>query len=140
LKTANSRRTVPLPQSVADALAAHLAEFGPGREGFIFTAPEGGPVRGTRFREVWRRTLQSAGMVRVRPHDLRHFYASLLIDAGESVKVVQDRLGHASATVTLDTYGHLWPNSEERTRAAVDRVLLSSAVSDRCHGEVTAPR
>jgi integrase len=105
LKTANSRRTVPLPQSVADALAAHLAEFGPGREGFILTAPEGGPVRGTRFRDVWRRTLQSAGMVRVRPHDLRHFYASLLIDAGESVKVVQDRLGHASATVTLDTYG-----------------------------------
>ena len=56
-------------------------------------------------------------------HDLRHFYASLLIRHGESVKVVQDRLGHASAMETLDTYGHLWPDSEDRTRAAVDAVL-----------------
>jgi integrase len=56
-------------------------------------------------------------------HHLRHFYASLLIHHGESVKVVQDRLGHSSATMTLDTYGHLWPDSEDSTRAAVDTVL-----------------
>ncbi|MCP4385394.1 MAG: tyrosine-type recombinase/integrase, partial [Hyphomicrobiales bacterium] len=55
--------------------------------------------------------------------DLRHFYASLLIDAGEPVKVVQARLGHASASETLDTYAHLWPDNEERTRAAVNEVL-----------------
>jgi hypothetical protein len=53
-------------------------------------------------------------------HDLRHYYASLLIHAGESVKTVQARLGHASAIETLDTYGHLWPDSEDRTRQAVD--------------------
>ena len=53
------------------------------------------------------------------PHQLRHHYASLLIQAGESVKVVQSRLGHASATETLDTYSHLWPDSEDATRAAV---------------------
>ena len=47
-------------------------------------------------------------------------YASLLIQHGESVKVVQNRLGHASAMETLDTYAHLWPDNEERTRAAVD--------------------
>jgi integrase len=51
------------------------------------------------------------------------FYASLLIAHGESVKVVQARLGHASASETLDTYAHLWPDNEERTRAAVDGVL-----------------
>jgi hypothetical protein len=60
-------------------------------------------------------------------HDLRHFYASLLIDHGESVKVVQRRLGHASATETLDTYSHLWPDSEDRTRDAVDSVLDASS-------------
>ena len=56
-------------------------------------------------------------------HALRHYYASLLIRHGESVKVVQARLGHASASETLDTYSHLWPDSEDSTRAAVDAVL-----------------
>jgi integrase len=56
-------------------------------------------------------------------HDLRHFYASLLIRHGESVKTVQARLGHATAQETLDTYGHLWPDSEDRTRAAVEMAL-----------------
>lgn len=58
-----------------------------------------------------------------RLHSLRHYCASLLIRHGESVKVVQARLGHASAKETLDTYSHLWPDSEDRTRAAVDSVL-----------------
>lgn len=56
-------------------------------------------------------------------HALRHYYASLLTRHGESVKVVQDRLGHATAAETLDTYSHLWPDSEDRTREAVDAVL-----------------
>lgn len=47
----------------------------------------------------------------------------LLIRHGESVKVVQSRLGHASAKETLDTHGHLWPDSDDRTRHAVDLVL-----------------
>jgi integrase len=47
----------------------------------------------------------------------------LLIHHGESVKVVQARLGHASATMTLDVYGHLWPDTEDRTRVAIDSVL-----------------
>jgi len=52
-----------------------------------------------------------------------HFYASLLIRFGESVKTVQSRLGHASAAETLDTYSHLWPDSDDRTREAVDPAL-----------------
>ena len=54
---------------------------------------------------------------------LRHYYAPLLIREGESVKTVQDRQGHTSATMTLDVYGHLWPEDEDRTRTAVDNVL-----------------
>jgi integrase len=68
-------------------------------------------------------------------HDLRHFYASLLIRHGESVKVVQARLGHASAAETLDTYSHLWPDSDHRTRAAVDAVLSAGTV--RASGAAT---
>ena len=48
-------------------------------------------------------------------------YASLLIRHGESVKVVQAWLGHATAAETLDTYSHLWPDSDDTTRAAVER-------------------
>ncbi len=56
-------------------------------------------------------------------NDLRHFYASLLIAHGCSVKAVQRRLGHQSAMETLDTYSHLWPDSDDETREAVDAVL-----------------
>ncbi|WP_406514998.1 tyrosine-type recombinase/integrase [Streptomyces sp. NBC_00873] len=61
---------------------------------------------------------------------LRHAYASLLIAAGESVKVVSERLGHTNAAMTLNVYSHLFPESEERTRAAVDRAF--GALSEEC--------
>jgi len=63
----------------------------------------------------------------VRFHELRHYHASLLIRHGESVKTVQARLGHASAVETLNTYAHLWPDSEDRTRSAIDEVFSRPA-------------
>jgi integrase len=56
-------------------------------------------------------------------HALRHFYASVLLDAGESVKALSEYLGHADPGFTLRTYTHLMPSSAERTRRAVDSVL-----------------
>ena len=75
-----------------------------------------------------------------RYHDLRHYFASLLIASGADVKVVQARLRHASAKTTLDTYGHLWPDSDDSTRAAVDLVLAARAGKDNlrtAEGETT---
>jgi integrase len=119
-KTRASVRTVPLPQVVVDALAAHLAEFPPGPEGLVFTL-EGRPVTRQAFGRLWRPAARSAGLPEgTGLHLLRHFYASLLIRYGESVKTVQARLGHATAAETLDTYSHLWPDSDDRTRDAVD--------------------
>lgn len=60
-------------------------------------------------------------------HDLRHFYASVLIRAGLSVRVVADRLGHADASLTLNVYAHLWPDEEDRTRSAVDALFQAPA-------------
>jgi integrase len=123
-KTKASVRTVPLPDVVGAALASHLEALPASREGLVFTNDNLEAIRRNRFGEMWLTTVQQAGVPKLRFHDLRHFYASLLIHHGESVKVVQARLGHASATETLDTYSHLWPDSEEHTRAAVDSVLV----------------
>jgi integrase len=143
-KTPSSYRIVPLPQVVVDALAAHLAAFPAvpveildathkpepkARQAvLVFTTPAGGAVRRTRFSPIWRPAATAAGLGDGDTfHDLRHYYASLLIGHGENVKVVQSRLGHKNAAETLDTYSHLWPDSEDRTREAVDTVLGQSA-------------
>ena len=129
-KTQASVRVVPLPQVVVDAVAAHLATWP--TDQFVFSTELGDPIRRTAFSErIWRPALKRAGLSGVTMHGLRHFYASLLIRHGESVKTVQARLGHASAAETLDTYSHLWPDSDDRTRAAVDSVLGRVADSVR---------
>jgi integrase len=66
-----------------------------------------------------------------RYHDLRHYFANLLIASGGDVKTVQARLRHASAKTTLDTYGHIWPDRDESTRAAVDAVLAAYLTEQR---------
>ena len=128
-KTDSSDRIIPLPQVVVDALAAHLAAFPPGPDGLVFTTASGRPVRRSNWGDVWRPAVASAGLPGFVFHGLRHYYASLLIRHGESVKSVQDRLGHKSAVETLDTYSHLWPDSDDRTREAVDVVLGTAAAS-----------
>lgn len=126
-KTQASVRSIPLPQVVVDALAAHLAEFPAGADGFVFTWA-GKPITRSVFGHKWRAAVKSAGLPEGTGfHALRHYYASLLIRHGESVKTVQARLGHASAVETLDTYSHLWPDSDDRTRDAIDSVLGSTA-------------
>ncbi len=124
-KTPSSVRTVPLPDVVIDALALHLRDHPAQAEGLVFTNEHDQGISRTRFSDrVWRPAVKRAGVpTGTGFHALRHYYASLLIRHGESVKVVQQRLGHASAVETLDTYSHLWPDSEDLTRQAVDEVL-----------------
>jgi len=114
-KTPASHRTIPLPQVVVDTLAEHLARF-PVRHAdrLVFTDDDGRALRRTAFSyEVWRPTVRAVGARRGTGfHELRHYYALLLIRHGESVKTVQRRLGHATAAETLDTYAHLWPDSD----------------------------
>jgi integrase len=123
-KTASSHRVVPVPKVLTDALAAHLAEFGAGPGGLVFTGADGHAIRRNRCGELIAKGVRASNLRGATTfHDLRHFYASLLIRHGESVKTVQARMGHGMAQETLDTYGHLWPDSEDRTRAAVEEVL-----------------
>jgi integrase len=127
VKTISSVRAVPVPQVVLDVLAHQIATYPPGPFGVIFTHPNGQPIHRSHLGHVWRRAAKSVGLTGVTFHALRHYAASALIASGASVKSVQHFLGHASAKVTLDTYAHLWPDDEDRTRAALEAALAPVA-------------
>lgn len=129
VKTVASIRTVPIPDALVHELNRHIAERPPieVQRGatLIFTNRDGRPLRRNVLGDAWdkaRTALELPAEARGW-HTLRHTYASALIHAGLSVRAVQARLGHASATETLDTYAHLWPDSDDDTRAAVELAL-----------------
>lgn len=128
-KSEASVRSVPLADVVLCGLAEHVARYPQGPDGLLLTNENGQPMRRNRFGEMWRGSTTRAGLS-FRYHDLRHHFASALIAGGCSVKVVQKTLGHASAGETLDTYGHLWPDSEDLTRRAIDAALGSAGAPD----------
>lgn len=90
----------------------------------------------------WKQVMEVAGIGDFTLHDLRHFYASGLIAEGCDVVTVQRLLGHAQPSITLNTYSHLWPTAEDKTRTARSRliaaVLDDSADSGRTAG--TSPQ
>lgn len=135
LKTETSRQPVPIPQELALTLSGAVAQW-PGE--FLVTDGLGGQAGPwTIDRAVRRARLKVHGLpADFRFHDLRHYFASLLIASGSDVKVVQARLRHASAKTTLDTYSHMWPDADESARAAVGVVLAARADSLRTNGAV----
>ncbi|MFI2227079.1 tyrosine-type recombinase/integrase [Streptomyces fradiae] len=117
----HEKRSVPLPRSFADELGT-LAH-GRGQHDLLFTAPEGGPLRYSNFRSrIFDPAVRDAGLggMGVTPHKLRHTAASLAIAAGADVKVVQTMLGHKDASMTLNVYGHLFPDRLDEVADALD--------------------
>ena len=110
-------------------LAAHIEQIDVHPEGWIFVGANDQPAHQNTIGYWWRKTLAAAGLSGIKLHDLRHFYASGLIAEGCDVVTVQRALGHAKATTTLDTYSHLWPTAEDRTRAAASQ-LMAAALGD----------
>lgn len=127
-KTRSSRRSVPLPQVVAETLAEHMRAFPPVADGTLFTTRSGRPYSHAHYGgQIFRAAVRAAGLPKgTTSHDLRHHYASVLIHARESVFAVAERLGHKNANLVLSTYGHLMPDSEERTRRAIDDAWLAT--------------
>lgn len=131
-KTSASVRTVPLADFVVGELAEYVKRFPAGPLGLLVADVDGNPIPQNRFSQTWARSLAKAGLpAGTRFHDLRHTYASALINAGCSVKSVQCALGHESAATTLNTYAHLWPDDSERARGAIESFL--GTVSPLCH-------
>ncbi len=97
-------------------------------DGGVIVHTDGRPVDAARWGHYMRAARKHAGVSdRVSFHDLRHFFASALIAAGCTVKQVKAALGHESANVTLDVYGHLWPGDEDRVGDAIDRLGTGAA-------------
>ncbi|WP_030760737.1 tyrosine-type recombinase/integrase [Streptomyces sp. NRRL F-2664] len=144
-------RDVPLSPVTAEALNTHMKRFPPvevklpwktpdgplvSRQ-LVFTSAVGHAIWRSYFDDhVWKAALASAGVIPARErgkryaaapddgmHALRHFYASVLLDSGESIKALSVYLGHSDPGFTLRIYTHLMPSSEQRTRAAVSAVF-----------------
>lgn len=118
-KTKRSVRTVSVTQSVVDVLAAHLAEFGAGRDGLLFHTG-GEPWSRQRAGHAFRATAAAAEVPASGWHALRHHAASVLIAQGLHVTAVAATLGHSPAEC-LKTYAHWWPSEGDQVRAAMDR-------------------
>ena len=132
-KSAASRRSVARPTIVVGELEKHLTSYAePGVEGLVFPAPEGGFLRIENFRKrVWNPAVHVAGVAPLRLHDLRHTCASLAIAAGADVKVLQRMLGHASAALTLDRYGHLLPGQAQSVADRLDEMARQAGLQPR---------
>jgi integrase len=115
-KTAAGRRWVGLPPSVM----AELAETLDG-DGLVWTSPQGAPLRHANFmRRYWNPAATRAGLAGVTPHDLRHTCVALAIADGAHPKAIQARMGHSTIQVTLDRYGHLFPDLETGLAAKLE--------------------
>lgn len=134
-KTAQSARTIPLPPTVTRALAAHkkvqaAERLKAGSEyanhDLVFATAKGAPIeKHNLVTRHFKAILKSAELpTDFRLYDLRHSCATLLLAQGEHPKVVSERLGHASVTLTLDTYSHVLPTMQQGAAERLERVLF----------------
>jgi len=115
-------RCVPVTRELRAYLTAHQLRLGR-TTGLLFgrtsTKPFDDRALKLRAEKAWR----AAGLTSITLHEARHTYASLLIAAGVSSKAVSTYMGHASITITLDRYGHLFPGNEAETANLLDAYL-----------------
>lgn len=122
-----TERVVYLAESLVNVLAEHVANHGTtGKARWLFAGEGDDPPHQNTVGDWWRKTLRDTSLSGIKLHDLRHFYASGPIAAGCDVVTVQRSLGHSKATTTLNTYAHLWPTAEDRTRKAAESIMSAS--------------
>ena len=96
------------------------------QDGSLFYTRENQPYRSDYYSLIFAKAVRAAKLPEgTTSHDLRHAYASWLLDAGESVVAVAERLGHENAQLVLRVYGHLVTGREEHTRRAIDGAFAS---------------
>ena len=131
-KTPDSIRVVDVPQRTLDELAMYKLGFPPIGEGFIFRGPTGRPLDPDNWtKRNFLPIVAKAELRRIGLHTLRHTYASLLINAGESIKYVSKQLGHASIQITADLYGHLFKETSLAAMKRLDRRIAGTQKANR---------
>ncbi len=130
-KTKRSKRPVDIGDQLLAVLRgvrrARFGEVSPPPSALIFPSRTGGPMISDNLRKrVWAPTLRKAGVRHVRIHSLRHFYASALIAQSENIKYISSQLGHASVQITVDRYGHLFPDERRAAAGRLEQRLASS--------------
>jgi integrase len=145
----NKTRDVPLPPSVLRLVDEHMERFppvpvtlpwripsgDPVTVRLILTTQAGGPLLRSRFNDgIWAPARKRAGITHPTrqdgTHAMRHHYASVLLDAGESIKALSEYLGHHDPGFTLRTYTHLMPTSTTRTQQAIDNLFGDGGAAD----------
>ncbi len=126
-KTERSRRVVALDARTTDLLTAER-EIAECRQGFddrdlLFKTEAGDPIHPALFSYYFSRSIRRAGVRRIRLHDLRHTHATHALQAGVHPKVVSERLGHSTVTITLDTYMHVLPSMQRDAAEAVAALI-----------------
>ena len=124
-------RAVPVPSALCDELAELMAGRGP--DEYVFTSPDGGPMRHTNF---YRRHYKPAVLASTAPngarfHDLRHTYAAFLVAQGAPPVAVMRRLGHSTIVVTMNTYGHVFPEMDEQITDGIEDLYNSTQPTPR---------
>jgi Phage integrase family len=129
-KTRGSVRAIAMLQTLATALREHqLASPFSDEDDLVFASEKGTPLDGHNFvRRVFEPALRRAGLPKIRFHDLRHTFASLLIAQGEHPKLISEQLGHASVQITLDRYGHLLPASYDSAGERLNAALFGTGL------------
>jgi len=134
-KTAKGRRTIALTPSTLLMLAEYRKEKE--AEALLLDRPipdsdllfgnlEGKPILPSTLTHAWSRIVKKTGLKRIRLHDARHTHASIMLKQGIHPKIVQERLGHSSIAITLDTYSHVAPGLQQAAANAFDDVFKVS--------------
>ncbi len=134
-KTDSSRRTIPIGRTAVEVLRRHrkgqaAERLRAGRAwqdgDLVFATTIGTPVDASNLRAEYYAILARSGLPHIRFHDLRHTAATLLLEAGVHPRAVADRLGHATPSLVMNTYGHVTERMQREATAAMDAVLGAS--------------
>lgn len=124
-KTKGGNRKIDIGPSSIKALKEWKLACPPGDLDLVFPSNKGNPINHNNMvNRYFRPALKSANLDQIRFHDLRHTYASLLIDQGENIKYIQTQLGHSNPTVTLNVYAHLMKSTNQESAQRLERMIL----------------
>ena len=137
-KTTRSRRTVALSPQTCITLRQYLknqtaiqarGNITFSKDALVFCQVNGKPLKGNTVWRAWHVMLKRMGITGIRFHDMRHTMATLMLQAGIHPKIVQERLGHASISTTLDLYSHVSPGLQQAAAAKLDNIFTKENVT-----------